>query len=171
MLPRYLISSKIASVALLFSLKIREACRKAASIRLPHYASAKSRKLTSRIKITFVSLVWSWYIKRNNVICLERGLLPSKTPAASYVINSLSFSKGQQPRILNPELKASDAYAYDAKILNITALLSSPFDPINSLHKLCFEISMELLQAVCKVYKYCTVHNLVRITLCKHNYR
>jgi len=47
--------------------------QKAASILLLYYASGKNGKinlLTARIKIISMPLLWSWYIKCNNVISL-----------------------------------------------------------------------------------------------------
>ena len=108
---------KTNATRLPFSLKFTKLAE--SGIQLLHYASEKSEKITSRIKITSMP---PWYIKRNNVISQARGLFPSKTPAASPIINFLSLSKGQQPRISNPKLKAHiwHRYAY-AKVLNIIA--------------------------------------------------
>lgn len=113
--------------------------------------------------------MWPWCIKRNNVISLARGLCPSKTPAASLIINSLSFSKGQQPCISNPKLVIWRRYAY-AKILNIIAHYGYyPIWPYQFPNKLCFEIGIWLLRTVQGLQ--ISVHNLLQITLHKHNYR
>lgn len=116
-------------------------------------------------------------IKRNNVISQARGLFPSKTPAASPIINFLSLSKGQQPRISNPKLKASDTDMHMRKswiLSRIATVTLFTFDPINSQYKLRFEISMELFQlhtGFTNITHGTIPYTLYYIILWKHNHR